>query len=320
MNWFGAIACASIVFLSTTITSADQNLNDPVRMNRFKQMHPTAQFHGAQYFESEGFFEYNQPSNLIYGTGLASGKTPLESARNFCQDIQGIYAEEIGNLIPCKLSSGKVLQGVMWNRDLHSHDFYTFRFDQTIDGVPVFRSGIGFLVRNQDGFPLVMSGNNVKEMQDFEADDLKGLAANVSELMKLNAATQMADSNLMLDGTQTVLIKQRQQELPVEVSDEKLVIWAGNSNVRVAPEAAIQFVATQGSRHDFATYRKFLIVAAVDDGEVLFAETRIHADVSGTVSGQAADGVNASECVALAAFALPFAEVSITGGETVFAD
>ena len=320
MNRFSIVIFSAVIFFSAAVVAADQNVADSARMNDFKQKHPTARFHGAQYFESEGFFERRQTSNLIYGAALATGKSPLESARNFCDEIQGIYANEVGELTPRKLPSGEVLQGVMWNRDIKTHDFFTFRFDQTLNGVPVFRSGIGFLVRSEDGFPLVQSGNNLKEMQDFEADGLKEIAAKVTVLMKRNAAAEMANSNLQVDGAQSILANERQQESPVEVSDEKLVIWAGNSNVRVAPEAAIQFVATQGTRHDFATYRKFLIVAAVDDGEVLFAETRIHADVSGTVSGQAADGVNASECESLAAFALPFAEVSITGGETVFAD
>ena len=309
------------VFAMTSVAYGDINLADNAKMEAFKKSHPEARFQGAQYFEGEGFFEQNQPVNYIFGTALSTGVTAQQSARDFCQDIEGIYATEVGELTARKWPSGNVLQGVMWNPETETHGFYTFRFEQHVDGVPVFRSGIGFLVRNEDGFPLVMSGNNLKEMRDFETVNLRGLPVVVTDLMKQNAAAEMANSNLQFDGSQSVIANLRQRGLPVEISEKQLVIWAGNTNViEKNPEAAIQFIATQGSPSDFASYRKHLIVAAVDDGEILYSETMIHADVNGTVSGRGTDGVAAAECEDVAIFALPYAEVSITGGETVFAD
>lgn len=306
--------------LVASTSVADQNLADESRMDSFKKNNPNARFQGAQYFESEGFFQHDQPSNLIYGANLALGATPLESAQNFCEKIKGIYATEIGQLVPRQLPSGEVLQGVMWNKETQSHRFHTFRFKQMVEGIPVFRSGIGFLVRNEDGFPVVMSGNNFKEMQGFQVAQARNEPTEVTNVMKLNAALAMAGPNLRIHGTESTIDNLRQQREGIQVDEEQLVIWAGNTNVVVEPELAIQFLATQGSPSNFETYRSYLIVAAVDDGEVLLAETQIHADVSGTVSGQGTDGIAAAECEPSAAFALPYAEVSITGGVTVFAD
>ena len=320
MNRSFLVSVLAIVAM-TSSTHGDINLADTAKMDAFKASHPKARFHGSQYFDDEGFFEQDHTVNYIFGTVLSTGKTAQDSARNFCKEIEGVYATKIGELTARKWPSGNVLQGVMWNPETETHGFYTFRFEQFIDGVPVFRSGIGFLVRNEEEFPVVMAGNNFKEMQNFDTANLKGTPLQVTERMKENAVAEMADSNLQFDGSQSVLPNLRQRELPVVVSEEQLVIWAGNTNIPVDnPETAVQFIATQGSNRDFATYRKHLILAAVDDGEILYSETLIHADVSGTVSGRGTDGIAAPECEGTAIFALPYAEVSITGGETVFAD
>lgn len=58
----------------------------------------------------------------------------------------------------------------------------------------------------------------------------------------------------------------------------------------------------------------------MDDGEILHSVNQIVADVDGTVSGRSSDGVGALECHPEVAFALPYAEVSIAGGDSTFAD
>ena len=263
MNRSFLVSVLAIVAM-TSSTHGDINLADTAKMDAFKASHPKARFHGSQYFDDEGFFEQDHTVNYIFGTVLSTGKTAQDSARNFCKEIEGVYATKIGELTARKWPSGNVLQGVMWNPETETHGFYTFRFEQFIDGVPVFRSGIGFLVRNEEEFPVVMAGNNFKEMQNFDTANLKGTPLQVTERMKENAVAEMADSNLQFDGSQSVLPNLRQRELPVVVSEEQLVIWAGNTNIPVDnPETAVQFIATQGSNRDFATYRKHLILSLI---------------------------------------------------------
>jgi len=132
----------------------------------------------------------------MFGAILSNGGTAQESAWNFCQKLEGIYANEIGELTAKKWSSGNVLQGVMWNPASKTHGFYTFRFEQSLNDIPVFRSGIGFLVRNEKGFPVVMAGNNFKEMQGLDAASLGSIPSAVTDLMKQNAASEMVQSNL----------------------------------------------------------------------------------------------------------------------------
>ena len=313
-----------VVALTAFVASAcaHDNVISTSKMEAFKTAHPKARFHGQQYFDNEGFFEQTRTSNMIYGTVLSTGTTAQESAWNFYNEIEGIYANEVGELQPQHWPDGNVLQGVMWNRDTQQHKFYTFRFEQVMNDVPVFRSGIGFLVRNEKGYPLVLSGNNLKEMGNFDVANLD-VKPVVTDVMKRNAAVAMSAPNIAIDSSRSLLLDEAQQQrLPVEVSDASLVIWAGNTNTPVkTPEVAVQFYATQGSRKDFASYRRYFVVAAVDDGEVLLAETQVHSfDVNGTVTGEASEGDAALECEPLVNFALPYAEVSISGGNTVFAD
>ena len=110
------------------------------------------------------------------------------------------------------------------------------------------------------------------------------------------------------------------ERLPVTVSEEQLVIWSGVTNVRVEPELAIVFMAERGTVKNLDTYGKHLVIAAVDNGEILYSVNQVVADVDGTVSGRATDGPAALECDPETAFGLPYAEVEILGGSSTFAD
>jgi hypothetical protein len=285
------------------------------KLEQFKSAHVDAQFYGKQFFDDEGFFEEVGTADTIFGTVLSTGKTPEDSAWNFYSQIEGIYAEEVGELVP-----GQQF-GAIWDRTTQQHRFYTFRFHQNVDGIPVYRSGVGFLVRNEPGFPVVMSSNNLKEMAGFNADP--NIPAEVTPVMLANTQ-RMLDEAPLYDGAKkffSVLDGARNANPPaIQVYDEQLVIWAGVSNLRVQPEMAIVFVAERGQVSDPSRYQKQLVVAAADDGQILYHENQVSADVSGTVSGNITDGDAALECEPENPFALPYAEVQIVGGSTVFAN
>ena len=306
-----AVVCASPC-------EAQVNIKSETKLSEFKELHPQARFYGQQYYYNEGFFEIDGTANYIYGTTLANGNSPMASAWNLCGQLEGVYAQELGKLIP-----GSEI-GVMWDKKTNSHRFTTFRFQQTVAGIPVYKSGIGFLVRNEENFPIVLASNNFKEMLGFDAAAAANIAPKATEQMLANVGEMMKDAPAFQGGPKlSKSVMDNRQDLPlpaVTASEEQLVIWAGVTNVAVEnPELAIAFIAERGAG-DVSTHQKHLIIASVENGEILHSVNQISADVVGTVSGQASDGVAALECHPEATFALPYAQIDIVGGGTVFAD
>ena len=298
---------------SIVLGSINEREEARIVMEQFKANHPQAVFFGQQYFDSEGFFEQVGPADFVFGAPMSKGETPMESAWDFYQQIEGAYVEEAGTLVPGDE------QGVMWDQKTESYKFTTFRFQQTIKGIPVYRSGIGFLVRNEDNFPVVMSSNNLKELRGF--DVAAGANAKVTDAMLANVMPILENAGpargipregsvLEVGGEQKRL---QPIQMPIVCSDEQLVIFAGVTNVREEPRAALVFTATRGVTNDLTQYQKHLVVASLDDGEVLHSENMVHADVSGTVSGRATNDNRALECAPEAEFALPYAQVREVG-------
>ncbi len=282
-------------------------------VQQFKQDHPGARFYGLPFHNHEGADDEAKTFSAIYGTQLATGSTPLDSAWNLINEVQDMLGADVGGFLPAMKPTGEVLQGVMFNRETGKHKFYTFRFDQLYQGVPVFRSGVGFLVRNEPGNPLVMSGFDVKDLVGFDVG--RTGEAQVSNKMLQNVRKLMDEQPVPRS-----LLKPA-PPLDIEVSDERLVVFAGSNNVAAEPQLAVSFIAQRGSIQTLPDYQKYLIVAAVDGGDLLLSETQIHnVDVVGNVSGRATDGVGALECHPETAVGLPYAEVSISGGNTAFAD
>ena len=317
----------SMAVFSCLLLQAETNIKSTDKMEQFKNAHPEARFSGSQYFDGEGFFEQHATSNMIYGTVLATGTTAEASAWNFYDQIDGIYADEVGKLVPAIQANGENSIGVMWDRQKRSHRFQVMRFNQTIGGIPVFRSGIGFLVRNENQFPVVMSSNNLKELAGFELDAQSAAKpVEVSREMIAGANEVFKRPSVGYDGEprpSSVLQRDIAQQQPAtRVTDEQLVVWAGVSNERVGkPELAVTFTAERGVSSNPDQHRLYFIVAALDDGEILLAENLVSSlDVNGTVSGQASDGMGALECHSAASFALPYAHVEIVGGQSVYAD
>ena len=68
-------------------------------MQRFKEQHPDALFYGAEFYEHEDFFDEVGTSSMIYGTVLATGKTPLDSAWKNVNELHDLLGQEIGELV-----------------------------------------------------------------------------------------------------------------------------------------------------------------------------------------------------------------------------
>ncbi|MFT7670967.1 MAG: Zn-dependent metalloprotease [Planctomycetota bacterium] len=287
-------------------------------LDEFRAEHPRARIYGSQFQEHAGDSDEMGTSSMIYGTTLAVGSTPVDSAWNHIEEVRGMLGAEIGDLQPELRADGSVMLDVMFDRTTQSYKFSTFRFQQVKDGVPVFRSGVGFMVRNEPGNPLVMSTLDVK--------DLTGLDSTVA-----NFAGSQQISNGMYLSTRRMLqgeLSSRGLDLPaelppIEASENELVVWAGTNNEVAAPVMAMKFIATRGSEiTDARFFQRHLIVASVETGEILLSENMVQnfTDVTGTVSGRATSGFNSLECDPEVAVPLPYVEASIVGGNSTFTD
>lgn len=311
---------ASALLLSAlfcTNVAAQETAARGQALEEYQQWHPGARFHGAAFHAHDGPTDEVGTASTIYGAALASGATPLDSAWVHVGEVQGLLADEVGALEPEIGPDGNVIQEVMFDRAEGTHRFSTFRFGQYYAGVPVFRSGAGFLVRNELGYPLVMSTFDVKDLSGLGSVAVDAQSARVSGSM-VTSARRYFDQQLVSQGLQAP-----EPAWDPQISEAQLVVWAGANQTLADPEFAMQFVATRGTVQDAPDlYQRQLFLVSVATSEVLFAENLIHnfTDVNGTVSGRATQGLNALECDPEASVPLPYAEVNVVGGNSTFAD
>ena len=301
-----------IVCLGFTV-NVDGDVTDI--METFRQNHPDAQFLGAQFYEHESFFDEAGTTSTIWGTVLATGNTQIDSAWNHVNEVRGMLGDDIGELVPKVQADGNVLIGAMYDRASDSYGFSTFRFDQFHNGIPVFRSGVGFLVRNDNENSLMMSSFNVRDMagQSFGAVDQSNVQITPE---MLDAVQRLMEENA---GPRSLLGPVAGVELVTE--EERFVIYAGANERIEEPQLAVEFIATRGTVQTYPDYQRFRVIASVATGEILMSENQVQTvDVEGNVSGRATEGLNSLNCGPEAVAALPYALVQITGGNSTFAD
>ena len=311
------ISCLIALFVGAIVLPVTLTGYQFQTVGEFVDQHPGVRFHGTPFYRSEGITDEAISFGAIYGTTLATGATPQESALSVIAGISPLLGDDWGSLEIQKQYNGEELLPVKTNNATDAPGLYTFRFNQVFEGLPVLRSGIGFVVRNEPGNPAVVAGIDIKNLPGFHVGPVDPENVTVTKAMLDNVARLMdqgADR-----GLKSVLKRQNQQA--IRVSDEQLLIFAGANGKTEPPQVAVQFVAERGSVETWPDYKKYLIVASRDTGDILLAETGIHnVDITGTVMGRATAGLASLECDPEAAVAMPFAEVGIVGGATVFAD
>ena len=269
----------------------------------FKQVNPR-----AQVYRQRGVV------NAIYGTELARGGSPLASADDFLANWSHLWGDSIGEMRPIGDAQGPQVWGAGTDRASGQPRFYTFRYQQVFQDLPVFRSGIGFLVRNEANYPLVLTGFNLKNLANA-VDVPRGGEARVTPAMEAEVA-QLLESYRLPNAAREI------SPDALEFSDERLTLWAGvDGHPADVPEAALEFVVQFGSVQTYPDYQKRLVVASLATGAVLWSESKIHfTDIHGTVSGMATDGIRAAECDPESAFRLPYARVNVSGGSSAYAN
>jgi hypothetical protein len=234
----------------------------------------------------------------VYGRPITTGRTPVESAEMFRWNEVEIFGITPNELRPeSTLFDGRHTQPLLYDRDTGEYRFTLVYYTQYAGDLPVFRSDLRVLVRNETGFPVVLVNSSVRDLSSHE------LPAPVDEVR----------SDL---ARQAVLARNADM---VTFTDPRTVVWAGGEGEVVGPRVAVVFEAAD-DRAD-SDHEELRFVCDAVTGEILYEETLVHfTDVTGDVQAIATPGAKAAFCTEEIPFVYPWAEVEIVGGETVYTD
>ncbi len=234
----------------------------------------------------------------VYGRAFGFGSSPVDAAEQFKESYTGLFNVGPDELNPESiLSDGRHTQPVMYNKDTGEYKFTLVYYSQYRDGIPVFRSDLRLLFRNEPGYPLVLAASALRDLTDFTVP--AGVTANPA--LAQSAATSFS-SGLN------------------NFSEPRLTIWAGINDMEVAPAVAMEITADNGMEAT-QDYEKWLLLVDAFTGEILYSEDLIlDLDIAGNVSGMATQGNAADICGPEEITPLPYARVYISGGDTAYAD
>jgi hypothetical protein len=246
-------------------------------------------------------FERDGRAERLYGEAFSHGATPEASAEAFLDgnlDLVGVV--DRADLVAVPLhEGGPLLQPVMYDRATDSYKFTAMYFQQVREGVPVFRSRLTMLVRNEAGFPLVLAGTGTRQIGNYKVND--ALLARLAD----DAAQQA-----ILDRFSALSVH---GSAAPRVTESERVIWAGLGDDFVEPRLAE--VSTVRNEVD-----EWLIVTDLETGAVLHEEQTIcFADLAGNVSGLVTEGLGADFCEEEVPTPLQWLRVT-AGGQEAFTD
>jgi len=260
---------------------------------------------------AEARFQFENPGTQITRTGSAIttishdsfsfGATPEESATAFLANNVGLFGVGLADLTPGSLAgdgarSHQVMPVDGPDGQIAGYKFTLLSYLQSEDGIPVYRSDIRLLVRNEPGAPLVLVRSALRDLGDFVAPAAP----------RANVQGAIDDASLRFLGAHNL-------------TPPQVVIYAGDPEHPVAPILAVVFELDVGQTGD-ANYARWRVVADAATGKAIATENLIkNVDVSGNISAQVTQGFKSAECNPEALAALPFARATI-GATVVYAD
>ncbi len=254
-----------------------------------------AAYEFRQMYPGTHFYVYGGRIGRVYGAPFGSGASPEDSAGLFVEAHAEMFGVAPADLQPIG-PTGQATQDVMVDADGETYKFTLVYYSQFRDGVPVFRADLRILARNLNGFPLVLAASSLRDLGEFDVPAHDG-------------GESFDPANTQIAALHPAL---------VQFSEPKPVIWAGIDDRVVEPRLAYELIADDGQD---PTENKWLFLVDALNGGVLYQESLIYyTDVTGNVSGNATEGFGADECGAESPAGLPYARVSIDGGNTAIAD
>ncbi len=240
----------------------------------------------------------------LYSGPFSNGLSALESAERFRMRHAAVFDVSSAELRLIDGAGRSAQQPLMFDRQTGAYRMTLITYGQYRDGIPVFRSELRLVVRNEASFPLVLASSSLKDLGDFELEP--------------HVFAAIADPATFADafdkGRRSV---QETAAQLTEFGPATVTVWAGTDKLTAAaPRTAISFEAANSFENQLVSTKK-LFLTDFETGEVLYEENQLHSgDVSGNVSGWALIGVGSEFCEPELDFPMPYAEVSIPGSTT----
>ncbi|UCD74421.1 MAG: hypothetical protein JSV91_11590 [Phycisphaerales bacterium] len=284
-----SIGCVAVLSAATFGSEPVRQISPAQAAERFLQENP----------QSRIYMTDGRPTRL-YGKAFSHGSTPQASAEAFLAaqaDVFGVSPDELAAVGP--FVDGRHVQPIMYDRATDTYKFTGLYYTQVKNDIPVFRSRLTLLVRNEPDHPLVLASADLHDLRGFDArigpralQPEKGIA----NAMKFAPTL-------------------------VEFTEPEMVIWAGLEGWEVRqPVLAYTFIGDSAGPVDNGEPDKFLFVTDAASGAILYQEDMIlHVDVVGNAAGRATDGPGADVCHEEVPMPLKWARVSI-GGTNAYTD
>lgn len=257
------------------------------------------------------------PVSRVYGTRLASGVTPSDSAEEFMRRhgaVLGVQPEELepGGDGTSGEEGGPAAIPVKYDERAKRFEFLLLKFHQHRGGVPVYGADVGMLVRNEPGHPLVHVASRAKALGAF-SPRLRGAPVDRA---RARAAVREGAARRRFERSAAAAAR-----VPLtRFTEAEPVIWAGDDGSPAVPVLAATFIGERPAAAGDPP-QKWRFVLDAETGAVLHQESLIHFEsVTGQVSGSATLGAVAPQCADTAPAPLAHAEVRIAGGATTFGD
>jgi hypothetical protein len=309
-----ALISVSVLGISAQLAACSERRQDPPSASHVASPKGARQalqdsFPGAKVDAAIG-----HPARL-YGTALATGATVNDSAERFRSAHAASLGIPVSELIPQDLShnssskaataAGPKPLGLMFDQKTGQYKFWLYRYGQAKGGLPVFRSGLLTLVRNQGNNPVVWASSFVHDLSTFTANTTAQSAAADPD-KSLKSIRGLTDSaGRLLPAPKAI----------ARLSSTTPVIFAGTEGQDVKPRLALEYTAETASPPE--TWR---LVADAATGDVLHAENVVvFENVAGTVTGLATQGSKAMDCSAEVPTGFPYAEIT-GGGASAFSN
>jgi hypothetical protein len=280
-----AVGVLSGLLLGLSASAATATIDQSQASRDFRASHPRARMASA-----------DDGVRKIVDRSIATGSTPKAAAvaaKAAVSPMLGVDADAFIEVGP--FPNGQHELELMYRPETDDYKFTAYYWTQTAAGIPVWRSRLMALVRNDNNAVVQVTG---------AVRDVSGFSSPHRALPNHGLATVAAANKFGGD---------------VRISDPTVVVFAGVGDMRFAPRTAMVYEATVGDAFDLENYQKSLLVVDLETGNVLHEENQILHATNGNVSCIASEGSGADECENEVPMVMPYATVT-RGGNTAYAD
>ncbi|HNO79114.1 MAG TPA: hypothetical protein PKN33_13760 [Phycisphaerae bacterium] len=262
--------------------------DEPSALETLRAEHPSVK---VRYHESR--------IERLYSGPLSTGSSAMESAEAFRTDHADVFGTAPGDLVLDRSGVRDPEQPLMYDRRTGEFRFSLITYRQFKQYVPVFRSELRLVLRNEASFPMVLASSTLKDLGEFEIDP--------ATLSALSNPSMIAAS--FVKGRASAISEVNEL---AEFGTPAVTIWAGTDDTpNEIPRPALVFEGADSMSNDQVN-SKWLFVTDFQSGKIHYRENQLlDGAVTGTVKGWALGGVASEFCESEYLHELSYAEVSI---------